>query len=207
MRRCITVGRRGDSQAGQKKFAAPQDSTGPNSSANLSGAAANGARSLRHVPLALARRTRLRTHLAADPRAPLAERCDGRPVAGSLNASSSAQPCPPDASRIAPSVRVTRPIRILLGDSTDPETAALQQRLRELGTSASAQRLLAEPSFQPGPGLTRRKTAEVTAQLTRSAVDGLVTWSLAHPNVSHPALIDSTVDLLWPGLQATTTIE
>jgi AcrR family transcriptional regulator len=96
--------------------------------------------------------------------------------------------------------------QLLLGDSTDPETAALQQQLRELGTSASAQRLLSEPSFPPGPGLSRRKSAEVAAQLTRSAVDGLVTWSLAHPSVPRAALIDSTVDLLWPGLQATTTI-
>jgi AcrR family transcriptional regulator len=96
--------------------------------------------------------------------------------------------------------------QLLLGDSTDPETAALQHRLRDLGTNASAQRLLAEPSFQPDPGLSRRNSAEVAAQLTRSAVDGLVTWSLAHPSVSRSALIDSTVDLLWPGLQATTTI-
>jgi AcrR family transcriptional regulator len=93
--------------------------------------------------------------------------------------------------------------QLLLGDSTDPETAALQQQLRDLGTTASAQRLLSEPSFQPGPGLSRRKTAEVIAQLTRSAVDGLVTWSLAHPNVPRGALIDSTVDRLWPGLLST----
>lgn len=95
--------------------------------------------------------------------------------------------------------------QLLLGDSTDPETACLQQQLRDLGTSASAQRLLAEPTFRPGPGLSRRKAAEVTAELTRSGVDGLVTWSLRHPNVSRSALIDSAVDLLWPGLLATTT--
>lgn len=90
--------------------------------------------------------------------------------------------------------------QLLLGDSTDPETAGMQQQLRDLGTSASAQRLLAEPTFQPSPGLSRRKAAEVIAELTRSAVDGLVTWSLRHPNVSRAALIDSAVDLLWPGL-------
>jgi hypothetical protein len=45
----------------------------------------------------------------------------------------------------------------------------------------------------------------VIAELTRSAVDGLVTWSLRHPNVSREALIDSVVEMLWPGLLATTT--
>ncbi len=95
--------------------------------------------------------------------------------------------------------------QLLLGDSTDPETAGLQQRLRGLGTSASAQRLLAEPTFQPGPGLSRRKAAEVIAELTRSAVDGLITWSLRHPNVPRALLVDSAVDLLWPGLLSTTT--
>jgi hypothetical protein len=97
--------------------------------------------------------------------------------------------------------------QLLLGDSTDPETAALQQQLRDVGTGASAQRLLAEPTLQPGPSLSRRMAAEVIAELTRSAVDGLVTWSLRHPNVSRAALIDAAVDLLWPGLLNTTTSE
>jgi AcrR family transcriptional regulator len=95
--------------------------------------------------------------------------------------------------------------QLLLGDSTDPETAGLQQQLRDLGTSASAQRLLSEPTFQPAAGLSRRQAAEVIAELTRSAVDGLVTWSLRHPNVSRAALINSAVDLLWPGLLNTTS--
>jgi AcrR family transcriptional regulator len=94
--------------------------------------------------------------------------------------------------------------QLLLGDSTDPETARSQQQLRDLGTRASAQRLLSEPTFQPASGLSRTKAAEVIAQLTRSAVDGLVTWSLTHPNVSRAALVDSAVELLWPGLVATT---
>jgi AcrR family transcriptional regulator len=97
--------------------------------------------------------------------------------------------------------------QLLLGDSTDPETAGLQQRLRDVGTSASAQRLLAEPTFQPSSALSRRKAAEVTAELTRSAVDGLITWSLRHPNVCRAPLIDSAVDLLWPGLLTTTKSE
>jgi hypothetical protein len=95
--------------------------------------------------------------------------------------------------------------QLLLGDSADPETASLQQRLRDLGTRASAQRLLSEPTFQPPPGLSRRRAAEVIAQLTRSAVDGLVTWSLRHPHVPRAALVDSTVDLLWAGLASTTS--
>lgn len=94
--------------------------------------------------------------------------------------------------------------QLLLGDSTDPETARLQQQLRDLGTHASARRLLAQPTFQPGPGLSRSKAAEVIAQLTRSAVDGLVTWSLLHPKVPRAALIDSAIDLLWAGLERTT---
>jgi AcrR family transcriptional regulator len=94
--------------------------------------------------------------------------------------------------------------QLLLGDSTDPETARLQHQLRDIGTSASAQRLLSEPTFQPDSGLSRRKAAEVIAQLTRSAVDGLVTWSLRHPKVPRAALVDSAVDLLWPGLLSTT---
>lgn len=94
--------------------------------------------------------------------------------------------------------------QLLLGDSTDPETAGLQQQLRDLGTSASAQRLLAEPTFQPGSGLSRRKIAEVIAEVTRSAVDGLVSWSLRHPNVSRGVLVNAAVELLWPGLLTVT---
>lgn len=95
--------------------------------------------------------------------------------------------------------------QLLLGDSTDPETARLQQQLRDIGTRVSAQRLLSEPTFEPDLALTRRKAAEVIAQLTRSAVDGLVTWSLEHPNVAGATLIDSTTDLLWDGLANTTS--
>jgi AcrR family transcriptional regulator len=94
--------------------------------------------------------------------------------------------------------------QLLLGDSTDPVTAGLQQQLRDLGTHASAQRLLSEPTFRPRPHLSRRRAAEVTAQLTRSAVDGLVTWSLQHAGIPRAALVDSAVDLLWPGLLNTT---
>ncbi len=95
--------------------------------------------------------------------------------------------------------------QLLLGDSTDPETAQLQQQLRAAGTRASAERLLAEPTFKPHSNLSRRKNAEIIAQLTRTAVDGLVTWSLEHPNTPRATLIDTTVDLLWTGLASTTT--
>ena len=95
--------------------------------------------------------------------------------------------------------------QLLLGDSTDPETAQLQRQLRGIGTYASAERLLAEPTFQPQSNLSRRKNAEIIAQLTRTAVDGLVTWSLEHPNPPPATLIDTTVDLLWAGLGSTTT--
>jgi AcrR family transcriptional regulator len=93
--------------------------------------------------------------------------------------------------------------QLLLGDSTDPETARLQKQLRAIGTRVSAERLLLEPIFKPEPGLSRRQSAEVTAQLIRSAVDGLVTWSLAHPNLPRGRLITTTANLLWTGLAHT----
>lgn len=95
--------------------------------------------------------------------------------------------------------------QLLLGDSTDPETARLQQQLRTIGTRVSTERLLREPLFKPEPGLSRRQSAEVIAQLTRSAVDGLVTWSLEHPNISRERLIVTAANLLWDGLAHTTS--
>jgi AcrR family transcriptional regulator len=63
-----------------------------------------------------------------------------------------------------------------------------------------------QPNFQPGTTLSRRKAAEVIAQLTRSAVDGLVSWSLEHPEVPRAALIETASELLWTGLARTTTV-
>jgi AcrR family transcriptional regulator len=94
--------------------------------------------------------------------------------------------------------------QLLLGDSHDPETARLQQQLRAAGTRHAADRLLAEPSFQPKTPLSRRKAAEVIAQLTRSAVDALVSWSLEHPKMPRTALIETATELLWTGLAQTT---
>lgn len=93
--------------------------------------------------------------------------------------------------------------RLLLGDATDPETARLQQQLRAAGTHVSAARLLQEPGFKPKPGLSRSQAAEVIAQLVRSAVDGLVNWSLTHPKVSRAHLTATATDVLWAGLTAT----
>ena len=96
--------------------------------------------------------------------------------------------------------------QLLLGASNDPETAILQQQLRTIGTQQSAARLLATPSFQPDQRLSRKKTAEVAAELIRSAVDGLVTWSLHHPSVPHAALADAATDLIWNGLERANTV-
>jgi AcrR family transcriptional regulator len=91
--------------------------------------------------------------------------------------------------------------QLLLGDSTDPETALLQRELREAGTKQSAARLLDATTLNPDRRLGRHKTAEAVAELVRSAVDGLITWSLQHPQVSRPALIDIATELIWNGLQ------
>lgn len=97
--------------------------------------------------------------------------------------------------------------QLLLGDSHDPETARLQQQLRAAGTRHAAERLLAEPGFQPETPLNRRKAAEVIARLTRSAVDGLVSWSLEHPRMPRTALVETATELLWTGLAHATTNE
>jgi AcrR family transcriptional regulator len=89
---------------------------------------------------------------------------------------------------------------LLLGGSSDPETARLQQQLREAGTRLAASRLLSEPGFDPPASLGRKTTATVLAQLTRSAVDGLVDWSLQHPSVSRARLAQIGSDILWNGL-------
>ncbi|MGO9760695.1 MAG: TetR/AcrR family transcriptional regulator [Solirubrobacteraceae bacterium] len=91
---------------------------------------------------------------------------------------------------------------LLLGDSSDPETALLQRQLRAVGTKQSAARLDAfELPFDRRLG--RRKTAEAIAELVRSAVDGLVSWSLQHPEVSQAALTDIASELIWGGLRQT----
>lgn len=89
---------------------------------------------------------------------------------------------------------------LLLGDSGDPETARLQRQLRAAGTELSATRLLDAADLRFDRRLGQRNTAEAVAELVRSAVDGLVTWSLDHPKAPQAALIDTATELLWTGL-------
>ena len=93
--------------------------------------------------------------------------------------------------------------QLLLGDSSDPETALLQRQLRAAGTEQSAARLLDAADLRFDHRLSQRKTAEAVAELVRSAVDGLVSWSLQHPEVSRAALIDIATELVWSGLRQT----
>jgi AcrR family transcriptional regulator len=92
--------------------------------------------------------------------------------------------------------------QLLLGDSSDPETALLQRQLRAVGTKQSAARLDAVDLLSDRR-LGRSKAAEAVAELVRSAVDGLVSWSLQHPEVSRAALIDIASELIWGGLRQT----
>ncbi len=90
--------------------------------------------------------------------------------------------------------------QLLLGESSDPETAELQRQLRAVGTQQSAARLLDTPSYQPGGRLSRKATAEAHAELIRAAVDGLITWSLHHEDASRTRLVDAATDLIWRGM-------
>jgi len=95
--------------------------------------------------------------------------------------------------------------QFLLGDSSDPETAELQRQLREVGTQQSAARLLETADYQPRGRLSRRAAATAHAELVRSAVDGLITWSLHHENASRTALADTAKDLIWSGIRSALT--
>lgn len=90
--------------------------------------------------------------------------------------------------------------QLLLGESSDPETALLQRQLRTVGTEQSAARLLDTAGLRFDRRLSRRKTAQAVAELVRSAVDGLISWSLQHPEVPRVALIDVATELVWTGL-------
>jgi AcrR family transcriptional regulator len=93
--------------------------------------------------------------------------------------------------------------QLLLGASSDPETADLQRQLRAVGTEQSASRLLEATGLPFDGRLSRRKAAQAAAELVRSAVDGLISWSLQHPEIPRAALIDMSTDLLWNGLRQT----
>lgn len=93
--------------------------------------------------------------------------------------------------------------QLLLGDSTDPETALLQRQLRAVGTEQSAARLLDTADLHFDRRLSRRRAAQAAVELVRSAIDGLINWSLQHPEVSRAALIDIATELVWSGLRQT----
>jgi AcrR family transcriptional regulator len=106
------------------------------------------------------------------------------------------------AERLVRFVRANRDAaRLLLrtpgGDQT---TTAAHRQLRDALTGAVTDAILADPAFSPSPGLSRRASAELHAELQAAAFERLATYALDHPRAPARAISTLVTSFLWNGL-------
>ena len=95
----------------------------------------------------------------------------------------------PDATRLL--------LRTPGGDRT---TIAAHRELRNALRGAVSDAILADPAFAASPGLSRRVSAELHAELQSAAFECLATYALEHPRASARAISALVTSFLWNGL-------
>lgn len=85
-------------------------------------------------------------------------------------------------------------------DGDEPARAA-HQRIRSTARHIGATAILADSVFAAKPGLSRRASAELIADLHGAVLERTASWALEHPSTSTVALTDLFVDVLWNGLR------
>jgi AcrR family transcriptional regulator len=106
------------------------------------------------------------------------------------------------AERLVRFVRANRDAACLLlrtpgGDQT---TIAAHRELRDALTIAVTDAILADPAFTSSPGLSRRASAELHAELQSAVFDRLAIYALEHPRASAHAISTLVTGFLWNGL-------
>jgi AcrR family transcriptional regulator len=99
--------------------------------------------------------------------------------------------------------RLPDSVGLLLQDPRgEPAVAAAHEAAREVARSTTAAAIVLDPLFEPSPGLSRRASAELHADLQVAVLERILRWALAHPNHSTRSLADFFVNVLWRGLGA-----
>lgn len=82
----------------------------------------------------------------------------------------------------------------------DDITRAAHEQLRTRAHDLAAVLILADPAFVASPGLSRKASASLHADLQNATLERLALWALAHPNAPATAVAEVFVDVLWNGL-------
>jgi AcrR family transcriptional regulator len=83
------------------------------------------------------------------------------------------------------------------GDAT---TVAAHRDLREALIGAVTAAILADPAFSPSPGLSRRASAALHAELQSATFERLASYALDHPRAPARAIANLVTTFLWDGL-------
>lgn len=95
----------------------------------------------------------------------------------------------PDAARLL--------LRTPGGDAT---TVAAHRELRGALTGTVTEAILADPAFLPSPGLSRRASAALHAELQAAIFERMATYALEHPRAPAGAIANLVTTFLWDGL-------
>jgi AcrR family transcriptional regulator len=95
----------------------------------------------------------------------------------------------PDAARLL--------LRTPGGDVT---TVAVHRELRGTLAQAVTAAILADPAFAASPGLSRRASAQLHAELQAAIFERLGTYALDHPRAPARAIANLVTSFLWNGL-------
>ena len=81
----------------------------------------------------------------------------------------------------------------------DPVIREAHERVRARGGETIVAAMLADPLFRASPGLSRKASAELLAEMQSAVLERLVRWAIGHPAVSARALSEVFVQALWTG--------
>jgi AcrR family transcriptional regulator len=93
--------------------------------------------------------------------------------------------------------------RMLFREATDPETAAVLDRITTEVTAFVAGLIREDPGSRRGEddAATREHGVQVVAQLLVGAIQSLASWWSVHQDLSRERIVEMTMDFAWLGLQ------
>jgi AcrR family transcriptional regulator len=93
--------------------------------------------------------------------------------------------------------------RMLFREATDPDVAALLDRIVTQVTALVAALIAEDPStrLQGDSDATRRGRIQMLAQLVVGSVQSLANWWADHQEVSRDRIVEITMDFAWVGLE------
>jgi AcrR family transcriptional regulator len=82
----------------------------------------------------------------------------------------------------------------------DAKVAAAHRSVRAAARATTAAAILTDPAFEASPGLSKRASADLHAEMQVAMLERLLRWAIDHPKTSAKALSGFFADLLWDGL-------